>query len=220
MPEYNSSSLHIDGYFNLAVPNTFLRLKQDSNKLAVMFPGLGYTCHMPLLYYATEILLGYEYDVLQLNTDYTRRDYQFSSREERASWILTDSQAAVHCGLAQREYTSLILIGKSIGTMAMAGIININVDLTIATIWLTPLLNQPYLVNAALCFKGPALFIGGTGDQTYLLDVLNRIEEKNNARILIVDGADHSLEIKDDIPRSLNILDKSLHTIIQFLNDL
>ena len=32
-------------------------------KLAVLFPGIGYTCDKPLLYYAEKLALAYGYEV-------------------------------------------------------------------------------------------------------------------------------------------------------------
>jgi hypothetical protein len=51
---------------NTLVPNTFLK-QEMSNHLAIIFPGLGYSADMPLMYYATKILTKYGADILQLH---------------------------------------------------------------------------------------------------------------------------------------------------------
>ena len=88
-------------------------------------------------------------DVLQLHTDYTRPDFQAASPQERMAWLAADAQAAVEVGRAQRGYSRLILIAKSIGTLALAHLVTQEACADAATIWLTPLLRRPYLVEAA-----------------------------------------------------------------------
>jgi hypothetical protein len=43
--------------FSHNVPNTFFHQEINNGHLALILPGLNYTCDMPLLYYATQIML-------------------------------------------------------------------------------------------------------------------------------------------------------------------
>jgi hypothetical protein len=48
---HSIQTLEIMGYRDERVPNTFFRNDEGTEQLAIILPGMGYTCHMPLLYY-------------------------------------------------------------------------------------------------------------------------------------------------------------------------
>jgi predicted alpha/beta-hydrolase family hydrolase len=217
MSNYEIISLTITGYSGKSVLNRFYRQDQPATIQAILIPGLRYTCDMPLLYYPTKLLLQRGIDVLQLHTDYTISSYQSLPPGERAAWLLADAQAAVQVGRNQRSYSKLILIGKSIGTLALAGLVSTDLGAEAMTIWLTPLLHQPFLVNAALQYKAPVLFIAGSGDSTYDPDAMERIRQATGAEALVIDGADHSLEISGNLSRSLRALEEVIQAITRFL---
>jgi hypothetical protein len=217
MTDVEILKLSIDGYSNFSIPNRYIRQEVDTHTLGVIFPGLHYSCDKPLLYYSSQLLIQVGFDVLQLKTDYTRRDFQFSTHQERMNWILTDSQAAVSAGLDQRPYSRMVLIGKSMGTLAMAGLVSLEIDLQVASIWLTPLLNQPLLVNAAMSFPGPALYLVGTGDTTYIPEAMEQIIDKTGAEVHAIANANHSLEIPGKIQESHRVLGDVLQVISGFL---
>jgi hypothetical protein len=211
-------TLEINGYSGLSVRNSFLRQIDSSQKLTIIFPGLHYSCDKPLLYYAALAALQAGMDVLQVKTDYTTGEFQLAAREQRAAWILTDAHAALQGGLQQGHYTTLLLIGKSIGTLAMAGLLKIETNSQLAAIWLTPLLNQPLLVDAALSFTGRSLYVGGTADDTFIPEVLSSIEQSTNSSVYKAPGANHSLEIPGDINQSLVILAEVVKALEGFIN--
>src|SRR5215210_1072785 len=67
---YSSTTLDIRGHRGDAVPNTFFAQDSETHHLAVVFPGLGYTAHMPVLYYPRRLLLERGADVLLVEYDY------------------------------------------------------------------------------------------------------------------------------------------------------
>lgn len=211
------TSLEILGYAGKAVSNRFFRQKSVPKTLAVLFPGLWYSCDMPLLFYPMKLLLQHGAEVLQIHTDYTIPTFQNSRPEEREPWLAADSRAALQTGLAQGNYTNLVLVGKSIGTLALASLLGSHFDQNALLIWLTPLLRQPALVKAASQYKGPALFIAGTGDGTYDPDALAQIQQTTAAEALLVEGADHSLEIPNDLNQSVAQLSQMIKTMDDFL---
>jgi len=220
MTDVESLKLTIDHYSNYTVPNQYLRQSVGTHTLGVIFPGLHYSCDKPLLYYSSQLLIQAGFDVLQLKTDYTRRDFQFSTHQERMNWIMIDSQAAVSAGLDQRPYTRMVLVGKSMGTLAMAGLVSVEIDLQAASIWLTPLLNQPLLVNAAMSFPGPALYLVGTGDPTYIPEAMEQIIDKTGAEVHAIANANHSLEISGKNQKSHRVLGDVLQLMSSFLGRL
>jgi dienelactone hydrolase len=200
-----------------ALPNCFFRQAGEASELALVLPGLNYTADMPLLYYPARLLVERGADVLQVQADYTRPDFQSLDRMEQMRWLGNDAQAALKAGQSQRDYRRLILIGKSIGTLTLAYLVSLGGYAQATTIWLTPLLRQPWLVEAALQCRGRALFIAGTGDRTYDSEALQRIQDATGARTLLLPGANHSLEITGDLQQSLKFMQEIVQTIGDFL---
>lgn len=218
MVEPEITSLTINGLGGRVVPNRFFRCRDGAGALAVLFPGLRYTCDMPLLYYPTRLLLQRGADVLQLHTDYTSSKFQDLTRLEQAAIIGDDALTAVKVGLAERQYKILVLMGKSIGTLALAQLVASGLNLEPAVIWLTPLLHQPLLVNAALQARGAALFICGTGDSTYHAAALAQICQQTAAQALLLENANHSLETPGDVAHSLQMMQQILQAEMAFLD--
>lgn len=211
-------TLEINGYSGMNIVNSFLRQPGSAQGLAVIFPGLHYSCDKPLLYYAALAALQAGMDVLQVRTDYTTGEFQSLTREQRAAWILSDAHAALQVGLNQGDYPTVLLVGKSIGTLAIAGLLGIDAAHPLAIAWLTPLLNQPFLVDAALSFTGPSLYVGGGADDTFIPEVLSSIEGSTNSSVYVAPGANHSLEVPGDMNQSLVILGEVVKALEDFIN--
>jgi hypothetical protein len=216
MPDLKITSISISGYAGNPVPNRFFRQEGAARTLAVLFPGLRYTCDMPLLYYPFKLLLGSGAEVLQVRADYSLPAYQSLAPGERAAWLAADARAVVQAARTQGDYTRLVLIGKSIGTIALASLVPH--DREAITIWLTPLLRNPLLVTAAEQNPGAALFIAGTADDLYYAPALVQIRAATRAEALLIQGGDHSLEIAGDFTASMRALEQVMQAIGGFLD--
>ena len=208
MKEYRRESVEIIGEKG-SVKNTFLRGYGKGSKLAIVFPGFGYTCHMPLLYYPTRLLLQKGFDVLWVETDYsTNKKYIESDDLERSKWIKEDALAACRAALSAHGYTQLVLIGKSIGTAALAALLTYKaLPEDSRFIWLTPVINDDEV--RAMIIKNPrrnSLFLAGMEDPHYSQDHLREIQEATGANVLALAHANHSLEVKGDVFLSIAIL--------------
>ena len=212
------TELAITGYGGQPVPNIFFHQEEGVKALAVLLPGLNYTCDMPLLYYSTRLLEQRGADVLQLHANYTGTNFQMASPLERIQRLSGDALAAVESGLARQSYTCLVLVGKSIGTLAMAHLIDTPHAGEAVTIWLTPLLGQPWLVEAATNSRGPSLFVAGTADPAFDAAALERIKESTGAEAFLVEGANHSLEIPGDPLGSIHIIGEIMQGLSSFLD--
>jgi hypothetical protein len=217
MPKVEITSISIRGYANRPVPNRLFR-QFGARRLALILPGLSYSCDMPLLFYPARLMIQRGAAVLQVQSDYTQAAYQSASKTEQARWLAEDTQAALQTGMAAGDFDDVVLVGKSIGTLALASLVMDGV--AAPTIWLTPLLRQPYLVEAAFKQKGPALFIGSSSDPTFDPAQLQRIQAAGKGEGLVFSGADHSLEIPGDIFASLEIMRQVLEHVRTFLDGL
>jgi predicted alpha/beta-hydrolase family hydrolase len=212
------TKLSITGPDEEPIPNLFFQQEVKAMTLAVLLPGLNYTCDMPLLYYSTRLLEQRGVDVLQLHADYTTRDFQAASPLERLQRLSADAQAIVEKGLAHQSYTRLVLVGKSIGTLTLASLIATPPAAKAITIWLTPLLGQPWLVGAAMKTHSPALFVAGTADSTFDAAALRRIQDSSASEAILVEGANHSLEIPGHPLQSIQKMGEIMHGLAGFLD--
>jgi predicted alpha/beta-hydrolase family hydrolase len=213
MNEPAITALDLTGQNSEPIPNKFFRQHEPAAELAIVFPGLRYTCDMPLLYYTTRLLVKRGADVLQLHTDYNRPDFESASPIARAQWIGSDALAGLQAGQSQRSYERLVLVGKSIGTLAMGFLLAGGTAPLAATIWLTPLLHQPLLVQAACLCTGPALFAVGEADSTYDANAIHQIQQATRAQVVVLEGANHSLEVPGDLKRSIQHLGTVMEAI-------
>ena len=202
------------------MPNRLFVQPARATGLAILFPGLTYSCDLPVLHYPYRLLAQRGFDVLQLQTDYTHESFQTASPSEQADWLASDAIAALHASRRQRDYARVVLIGKSLGTLVLAHMLARGEERDAATIWLTPLLRQPDLLEVALPCKSPALFVIGTEDRSYDPKTLERIQAVSCARVLVLEGADHILEVPGDIFSSLRRIESLLRAIDDFLDSL
>lgn len=217
MAEIKISILDILGYQGKPVPNKVFRHSKKSIEAAILFPGLNYTCDMPLLYYLNRLLTDRHIDVLQLHTDYTGPEFQSLPSEKRFEWIAADAQAAVEA-LDDFGYTKLVLAGKSIGTLALAHLTTLPLKPAVCSIWLTPLLHHPILVEQASQLTYPSLFIASRDDPTFEENAIAYIQRKTGCETFLLEQGDHRLEVPGDLKQSLVILERILERVNAFLN--
>ncbi len=135
-----TTTLPIRGYRDEAVPNRFHRQDTETDHLALVLPGFGYSCDMPLLYFTVSHLLDRGADVLQVEYDYGRQpDYRALDANARLRWLRADVAAAWQAAVAQRPYRRFTAVGKSLGTRALPELLAAEPRLQDAqTIWFTP----------------------------------------------------------------------------------
>ncbi len=216
---YAIKSLEIRGFRNEAVPHTFYEQEEAAHQVAFLLPGMGYTSHMPLLYYPARIMLALGADVLGLEYDYNRReDFMGLSGEERKRWLMTDVSNACRDVLRERSYGQITFIGKSLGTRAMGDLFTTDDQFReVRAIWLTPVLRSERLCEQMKAWGKRSLIVIGTADPHYNPTVLNDIQEATKSETLVIEGADHSLEIGGDVIRSLQAMEKVIHAIQDFV---
>ena len=88
-------------------------------KIAVFFPGIGYHCDKPLLYYARKLVQEYGYEKIVM------QEYSYNGKNIRGD--KKKMQEAFECLYAQAEkkleeiafdeYSEVLFISKSVGTI-------------------------------------------------------------------------------------------------------
>jgi predicted alpha/beta-hydrolase family hydrolase len=195
--------------------NRFLRKSRPADSLAVVYPGLRYNCDKPLLYYTSQALSMRGVDVLQSWSDYNQAEIESLSQTDLTLRMVSDAQAMLATGLQARPYKKLILVGKSIGSLVMAFILSQEPPLKIAyTIWLTPLLQIPFVTATIQNLTTPVIVAGGTADTTFDPASVALLDRQPNLSLLRVEGANHNLEIPGDLRQSLTAISDLVDRIL------
>ena len=63
------------GYKERDITFSLLMNETESNNLAILLPGAGYTVQAPLLHYSTGVFINKAYDVLHSNYQYNDKFY-------------------------------------------------------------------------------------------------------------------------------------------------
>ena len=179
-------------------------------KLCVLFPGIGYTCDKPLLYYSGRLARAAGYEVIPLI--YSGFPAGAKGNEEKmrmaASHALAQSEEQLD-GICWERYGQIVFIGKSIGTAACLGYRALH-ELKARCILLTPL---------ALTFEQPSAdctAFHGTADPWADTAEIRSLSERYGVPLFEYPQANHSLET-GDVRRDLGYLTDAAERISELL---
>lgn len=184
-------------------------------KIAVMFPGMGYTCLKPLLYYTASAAAEYGYEVVKL--DYGEDIHGFKGRNmEEADPLISKAADRVMDQLSEipwQEYSHIIFISKSIGT-AVACITAERLHINAYQFLMTPIpAVLPYLENVE------GKFFAGTADPCIQPKLVQEIAEKYPEKVgAIFENCNHSLEKSGDILAGIDNLRTVVESLIRTIN--
>lgn len=204
-----SSPSNLPGFDGGPLPNTFFQ-HSASARLGIILPGAGYTAQAPLLYYARSVLSAAGADVLLVDRYYSAEPgFAGLPPEDQRAAVRADAIAAWRAGCAQRDYEHVTVIGKSLGTWALADLLMREPAARQAdTVWLTPLLRRKWVREAITRCGGRSLFIIGTADPRYDPGLLTEVRENVPATVLVIDGGDHGFEIPGQPIASIQVLER------------
>lgn len=212
--------LAINGYRNQPIPHSFLQQPSETNHLAILLPGMGYTAQMPLLYYPAQIMAAAGADILRLEYDYQQTNFPSLKFKEQMDWLFDDASAAYQAVIAQRPYQQLTIIGKSLGTLSMGHLLTTKkLPSTVKTVWLTPMLKSEKLQDQILQFEQPVFIAIGTADPYYDPEFISRLQSATHSQIVTIEDADHGLNIKNNISGSIQALQQIMKAMEIFLED-
>lgn len=204
---YIADRVPIISEYDVTIENQYFLHEEESQRLMVLLPGVGYTVEQPLLYYLQQIGLQHQYDVLAV-------EYGFQAARTRLEIskipiVREESEAAVARALQRRRYTELCIVGKSLGTP-----IAVSLPAAVQVERLSFILLTPIQQAASMTGSHPALAVIGTADSHY------RPEDTRDTATLhwhVLDGLDHSLERPGQWQASLQALTQIMQRCEQFL---
>ncbi len=202
------------------VPNTYFRQESETKHLALILPGLNYTCDMPLLYYAAQVMLSARADVVQVKYDYTgtTSGRSASTLTEKYGAMREDLSLIARLAMEHRSYQKLTVIGKSLGTLGIPYLFQAGLTVKPTTcIFLTPILKE-LIPWADLFRKVPnTLFAIGTNDPYYDAGLISEFRKLRPDNFLIVEGVNHSMEFESKPIQSMKVLNTVMDRIQRFV---
>ena len=183
---------------------------KDAPKLAVIFPGIGYTADKPLLYYASR---------LARNHDYQTRSISYGPLPEKAKDDPEKMKPAFELAFAQAEqslgnidwdsYGSILFISKSIGTVIASAYAD-KYDLKARNILFTPLAETfSFSLRGSIAFHG-------TADPWAETNSIQALAEQKEVPLFLTPDANHSLET-GNVQRDISILKTTMEYVEGFI---
>lgn len=211
--------LTIKGYNDRSLKNTLFRHSKDPQKVALVFPGLAYNSQMPLLHYTIKAIIDSGINVLAVDYDYSNNpEFLKQSQRIRSDWLIEDVEASLRVITEDEKQEVVCLTGKSLGTLAVGHLLETHEDLRDAkTIWLTPLIKNPELLEQMLAYMKDAVLVIGAKDPHYDSDIIDRLNATTQLGGIVIEEANHSLEIEGDVTKSLRVLMQIVFVLQQFL---
>ncbi|WP_138493792.1 hypothetical protein [Paenibacillus pinistramenti] len=168
----------------------------DGDTLVVLFPGLAYSCDLPLLHYAAQCALEHRHSVLQLEYGFQSARTSFNPGD--LNILLYECKHAVD--QIRDKYRQLIFISKSLGTLVAGQIGEMQGGTGVRQLFVTPVDDTLPYIESMEC-----TVIYGTGDPLFSRASVQAAEKAGKALLCPVEGADHALAL-GSVEESLRVL--------------
>ncbi|HEY4554086.1 MAG TPA: alpha/beta hydrolase [Bacillaceae bacterium] len=197
---------------NRDIPFSLFKHEKLSEKLAIILPGAGYSTQAPLLHFTKGVFFNRGFDVLQVNYSYLQDVLSSLSEEEFTADVLS----AIEKAASNDDYSQYTFIAKSIGTIALTYLLQKPNFQSANAVWLTPLLKREDVYNALMKNDNHGVCIIGDKDPHYITTRFEAILNNKSLRAILINDADHSLEVQKDLLKSIEILKEVITKLNEF----
>ena len=160
-------------------------------KIAVLFPGIGYHCDKPLLYYSARLAKAAGYEVQTVPYTGFPGKVRGDAKKLRKCFDIARSQAdKLLSDVKWDGCRDILFIGKSIGT-AVASEYALDKGLEVRSVLLTP------LEETFRFIRGSAVAFHGTADPWANTAAITAACRAAGIPLCLTEGANHSLETGD-----------------------
>ena len=179
-------------------------------KLACLFPGIGYTCDKPLLYYSWKLLAGLGWEVVPVPyTGFPSGVKGNAEKMQQAAHLALEQAEAILKDIKWSGYSDILLIGKSVGTVVCAAYAKRH-GIRCRQVLFTP-------VEETFEFAGKdALVFHGTADPWADMEKIRKRCRELGLPLAETEGANHSLET-GDVDRDIKEMRKVMKTVREFV---
>jgi len=184
-------------------------------KIAILFPGIGYHCDKPLLYYSAKLAIHDQYEVIKVS-------YTNLSRSIPEAFAEACAQTEKYLeNINWNQYEDILFISKSIGTSIAAAYAQKH-DIRCRNIYYTPLAQTfDFAPQFGLVFHG-------TNDSWVETAIIEKKCQERRLPLFIIENVNHSLELqtkdasmpqpmKNDILQNIRILENVMELTKQYI---
>lgn len=174
-----------------------------ASRIALLLPGVGYRLENPIFYFVRQLLIDQGYQIAAADYAYDKvegfRDLSF----EEIMDILKDDATSIGEALNQLpDHNSKLVIGKSLGTVLMADLLDQGFTSNAQLAWLTPSSKVSQVPNNIQKHAEKSFVCIGTADKGYDHEVYQTFA-KAGATVTILEDLAHVLECEKDVPKSI-----------------
>lgn len=185
--------------------------QKAAKKLAVLFPGIGYTCDKPLLYYSARLARQHGYEILPVPYTGFPENVKGDAHKMKEAFSIALSQTEkLLRDVDWDSFTDILFLSKSIGTVVSTAFADRH-HLQVRHILFTPLAETfSFPMGAAIAFYG-------TADPWANTKQLQQLAKESNVLLFLTEEANHSLET-GHVQTDLSILETVLKQADNFLS--
>lgn len=187
-----------------------MRKYDMKKKIAVLFPGIGYTCDKPLLYYAGKLAAVKDYEILKVEYGNFPSGIKGDKEKMEEAFLCGLKQAEdILCKVCWEEYQDILFISKSIGTIISSAFAKKH-KLKVENILFTPL-HQTF----QFADKNGIVFHGTADPWANTEDIIEGCKELK-LPLFLTDQGNHSLET-GKVLEDLKNLEKVMEVVNVFI---
>ncbi|MEW9110931.1 MAG: alpha/beta hydrolase [Cytobacillus gottheilii] len=197
---------------NKRFPFRLIEQKGQTTNLVIVLPGAGYTTQAPLLHFTTGIFYSKGFDVLHINYGFSREEMAELNAEDFTRNVYHSIEDAIK----DKNYSHFYIVAKSIGTIALSGLLHNPVFHHAKAVWLTPLLQRDDVFNSMVNSEQEGLCIIGDCDPCFIEERFELLRKNNNLTLSLIGDGNHALEIEGQPLKSIDILKNVMAEIDRF----
>lgn len=184
---------------------------KSTPKLAVIFPGIGYTADRPLLYYASHLARNYGYQITTLSYHSLPENVKGDPDKMRLAFEIAFKQAEQFLNdIDWTAYGNVLFISKSIGSVISSAYAS-KYHLAVKNILFTPVTDTfRYSLPGCIAFHG-------TADPWAETDSIRSLAKEKEVPLFLSENANHSLET-GDVSKDLSILKDVMFHVEHFIS--
>lgn len=198
--ESNSKKSNHSFYFN-----------ENSNRLAVIFPGGNNSVNRPLLHYIRKEFFNRNYDVLCVS--YANLFERKETNDEKMNKIVQGVNSALNRIKDEKQHDEIIFVSRSAGNLAASDLkIKYSIDVK-KSIYISPTSDAIKYMN-----KYPGFIITSSNDEYLEKGDVEKLKKLHANRILVFQDGTHSLET-NNIIKTIDFHKLAVTKIFEYIDE-
>ncbi|MDO4491171.1 MAG: alpha/beta hydrolase [Lachnospiraceae bacterium] len=183
---------------------------KDMEKIALLFPGIGYHTDKPLLYYSKGLAAKHGYRIIEVSYSGFPANVKGDAEKMKQCFQMALEQTEEILKEEHLQRAELLVLAKSVGTAVAAAYLE-KYHLTAKCVYYTPVEQSFQFIRA-----NSGIAFTGTADPWVETEIVKACCEKMQLPLTIIPEGNHSLET-GDVFRDLEIIQEVMEETEKFL---